>query len=147
VLSSGTTVRWIGKREFDAKLLAAAPRILAENRSMATEMLNAVKAEIEPGTPLGPGHFGGIHLRDSYRVEVTSRGIGTIGRLMVPPQGYWREFGTKGGRKGAKARFLKGVSFAGTGGGERAGLFATHALAGVRRMISFYYGKGQWWRL
>jgi len=150
-LSTGTTVRWIGKREIDAKLLAAAPRILEQNRAMVTEMLEMVKVEILPGTPEGPGHFG-YHLRDTYRIEVSSQGVKTTGKLKAAVQGYWREFGTQGRFKGRgraagrlqAVRIMTGAVLA--GGGEKAGLFATKALSQARRLIRFYYGKAQWWR-
>lgn len=149
-LGTGTVVRVIGQREVDAKLLAAAPRILAENRLMVTQMLEQVKAEILPGTPLGPGHFG-YHLRDSYKVQIAGGGgIRTSGKLLAPPQGYWREFGTRGGhraRKGGLRRVQAYMQAVGGGGGEKAGLFASKALAGVRKLIRLYYGKAQWWRL
>ncbi len=149
MLSTGTTVRWVGKREIDAKLLAAAPRILAENRSMVTTMLGAVKAEIEPGTPIGPGHFG-YHLRDSYRIEVSSKGVRTSGKLKAAVQGYWREFGTRGrfkGRRNRRRAYAAAIGAFG-GGGEKAGLYATRALSRFRHFINLYYGKGaQWWRL
>ncbi|SRR6266702_3358891 len=148
MLSSGTTVRWIGKRELDAKLLAAAPRILEQNRLMVTQMLETVKAEIEPGTPLGPGHFG-YHLRDTYRVMVASKGVSTSGSLKAAVQGYWREFGTKGRFKSRRNRLRSYTAALGGfgSGGEKAGLFATRALGKVRGMIRLYYGKAQWWRL
>lgn len=120
-------VRVIGKDIVDAKLLAAAPRILAQNRAMATQMLGFVKAELIPETPIGPGHFGGRHLRDSYKISVKSEGVKTSGTLSSLPQGYWREKGTRRG--------------------ERALHLARKALAGVNRFIRFYYGKQQWWRL
>ena len=147
-LTSGTVVRVLGKQEVDAKLLAAAPRILAENKAMVTEMLEMVKAEIEPGTPVGPGHFG-YHLRESYKIEVIAKGSKTTGSLKAAVQGYWREFGTHGRFKGRRNRLRAYSAAIGAfgEGGEKAGLFATKALNGVRRLIKAYYGKAQWWRL
>lgn len=135
-----------GKNIVDAKLLAAAPRILAENRAMVTTMLDYIKPVVVANTPLGPGHFG-YHLRDSYTTDVRSNGVKTTGVLKAPMQGYWREFGTQAHfRKGLTVRESRMVvSF--MGGGERAFMTAHHALSGFRRFISFYYGKAQWWRL
>lgn len=115
-----------GDRIVKAKLLAAAPRILAENRRMVTEMLDYVKPVVIENTPLGPGHFG-YHLRDTYTTDVKSEDFVTRGVLKSAVQGYWRERGTKRG--------------------ERAFRTAHKALAAVRRFIHFYYGNAQWWRL
>jgi len=146
VPSLGTAVRVIGKKEVEAKLLEAAPRILANNRMLVTEMLGAVKADLQTITPLGPGHFG-YHLRDSYKVEVASRGVETAGSLSAPLQGYWREFGTRGGHRARKGRRVQSrVRISSGGGGEKAGMYASRALNAVRRMINFYYGRAQWWR-
>lgn len=148
MLSTGTTVRYVGLREAQLKLAAAGPRILEENRLMVTEMAEGVRAEITPGTPEGPGHFG-VHLRDSYRVEVSSTGPQTSGKLWAAVQGYWREFGTRGrykGRHDLRRAYLAAIGGFG-GGGEKAGLYATKALNQMRRMIYQYYGRAQWWRL
>ncbi len=115
---------------------------------MVTQMLEAVKAEIEPGTPTGPGHFG-YHLRDTYRVVVSSEGVKTSGKLKAAVQGYWREFGTKGrfkGRVNRRRAYAAALGAFGSGG-EKAGLYATRALNRFRAMIRLYYGKAQWWRL
>jgi len=145
--STGTTIRVIGKAEVDAKLLAAAPRILAQNRGMVNTMLTAVRDEITPGTPVGPGHFG-VHLKDSYKVEIHSEGVKTTGKLKAAVQGYWREFGTKGRYRGRTKALRALARTVGSGlGGEKAGLYATHAMNGMRKFLRFYYGKAQWWRL
>lgn len=148
-LSSGTVVRIVDAEGVREKLLAASPRILAENRAMLTQMLEMVKTEIEPDSPAylpGP-RGGGVH------VEASSSGVKTTGSLLAAPKGYWREFGTRGRFRGASASVRgyiaslvrQGASVG--GGGEAAGLYAVHALAGVRKFINFYYGKAQWWRL
>lgn len=145
-------MRIIDQEQVRAKLGGSIPRILADNRSMVTQTLNAVKAELIPETPLGPGHFG-LHLRDSYTVDVSGEGMQTIGALKAPPQGYWREFGTRGGYRSSNRTLRaftnvllhQGGSFA--SGGEKAGLYAAHALAKFRRLVNFYYGHAQWWRL
>lgn len=150
---TGATVKWIGKREFDAKLLAAAPHILENNWEMVTAMLDGAKAELESTTPFGPAHFG-YHLRDSYTTEVANKGWRVTGKLMSPPQGYWREFGTRGrSRKQASALGLsvgqlnKAVKLGGLGGGEKATMAAHKAVAGFRRLIKEFYSHHIWWRL
>ncbi len=138
-LSTGTTVRFIGKREVDAKLLAAAPRILEENRLMVMQMLEAVRAEIQPT----PGY------RSSLRVEVTSSGVKTIGKLWGAARAYWRAFGTRGrfrGRSNRRRAYAAAIGAFG-GGGERADLLPVKAMNRVRAFLRFYYGKAQWWRL
>lgn len=121
------SVRVIGARQVQAKLLAAKPRILAHNRMMISSMLDFIKPEVRAATPLGPGHFG-YHGRDTLRTEVHSHGIKTVGTLKAAVQLYWRERGTSRG--------------------ERARMTAHHALAGVKKFIRFYYGgMANWWRL
>lgn len=119
-------IQTTGLNIVNAKLLAAAPRILAENRTMVETMLAYVKPIVIEATPLGPGHFG-YHLRERYTTAIRSEGVKTTGVLKSPMQGYWREFGTRRG--------------------ERAFRTAHLALAGVKRFLHFYYGNLQWWRL
>jgi hypothetical protein len=148
------SIRVIGKDIVDAKLLMATPRILAQNRFLATSMLEFIKAEVQPEMPLGPGHFG-QHARDSYRIDVSSSALKTIGKLWAAVEAYWREFGTLG-------RYKKGAYSKPTLGNARAALYAvtvgtggepprpiTHkALAGARKFIDFTYnGLATWWRL
>jgi hypothetical protein len=137
--SAGTTVNVIGQREVELKLLAAAPRILEENRLMVAQMLETVRGEIQSV----PGY------RSSLRVEVAAIGVTTLGKLLVAARGYWREFGTRGRNKSrSNRRRAYTAALGGFGsGGEKAGLYATHALSGVRRLIKLYYGNAQWWRL
>lgn len=137
-----------------AKLLAAAPRILAHNRTLVEAMLREVKTAIIPQTPLGPGHFG-YHLRDTYSIDLSSEGIATKGVLKSAVQGYWREYGTRGNFKkgGTILGFANAFeNLAGLphprGEGERALMIAHKALNAVRRLIRFYYGgAAAWWRL
>ncbi len=142
-ISAGTTVHWINLREVEMKLAAAAPRILAENRAMVEQMLEMVKAEIEPV----PGY------RSSLSIEVTQMAMRSSGRLHVAMRGYWREFGTYGsflGGSKALRGYLKALRRHGatsSGSGEAAGQYATKALSKVRGVIRLYYGKAQWWRL
>ncbi len=152
--SSGTTVRYVGLREVDAKLLAAAPRIFETNWAAVTATLNATKAEVQSTTPTGPGHFG-YHLKDTYKVGVSNRGWTVTGKLTGAVQGYWREFGTKGRSRG----MARGLSLsvgqlskaykqgAVGGGGEKAGMYAHKALAGFRHLIREFYAGSPWWRL
>src|SRR6267142_6442780 len=135
-----------------AKLLAAEPRILAQNRALVTSVLEMVKPVEIAETPLGPGHFG-YHGRDTVRIDIKSKGIKTVGELKAAVQLYWREYGTRGRFKGPKKARLRhdirimtgGLS---AGGGERAFLVAHKALAGAKRFIGFYYnGMANWWRL
>lgn len=155
----GAYIRVIGARQVEAKLLAAAPRILAHNRMMIGSMLAYIKPEVEAATPSGPGHFG-YHLRDSYKTDVKSTGVKSIGVLKSPPTGYWLEFGTLGSfRKGgaatasmARAAFAgaTGRSYSGlaTGRGEAPRMLAHHALTGIKKFITFYYGGlASWYRL
>jgi hypothetical protein len=156
----GAYIRVIGARQVEAKLLAATPRILAHNRMMVTSMLEFIKPEVEAATPIGPGHFG-YHLKNSYKTDVASKGVKTIGVLKAPPQGYWLEFGTLGsfrksgnpaGASMARAAFagVTGRSYSGlaTGIGERPRMLAHHALMGIKKFIKFYYGGlAEWYRL
>jgi hypothetical protein len=150
MLSTASTVRFIDQTGVNLKLAQAAPTILAENRIMVTTMLEAVKSEIMPATPLGPGHFG-YHLIDTYKIEVKGGIPKTTGTLSSAVQGYWREFGTRAGFRGRKRTVLAYAAaitrLSGGTGGEPAGLYATKALNRFRAMIRFYYGKAQWWRL
>lgn len=138
-----------------AKLLLAAPHILAHNRLLVQSMLNTIKPLVVAQTPLGPGHFG-YHLRDTYVTDVKSVGIKTTGVLKAPAQGYWREFGTKGrsrkmGRAiGLSVGQLSKAFSAGAlgGGGERAYMTAHKSLSKARALIKFYYGgMAEWWKL
>lgn len=144
-------VEVIGKNILDAKLIAAAPHILAHNRGLITEMLDVIKPTVIAQTPLGPGHFG-YHLRDKFVTEVKSEGVTSEGVLKSPMTGYWREYGTRGNyRKGGPA--TAGMARAAREGffghsGERPFMTAHHALAAVRKLIKvFYGGQAAWWRL
>ena len=153
------SVRVIGARAVEAKLLAAAPRILEHNRMMVGSMLAYIKPEVVSQTRVGPGHFE-YHLRDRYSTNVRSVGVKTIGVLKSPPQGYWLEFGTLGNfRKGgaatasmARAAFagVTGRSYSGQGigMGESPRMLAHHALTGINKFIKFYYGGlAKWYRV
>jgi hypothetical protein len=60
------------------------------------ESVQELKSALERVTPTGPGHFGGQHLRDSYRTEVRGVGSRVTGRVFTSlPQGRWVEDGTK----------------------------------------------------
>lgn len=111
-----------------AKLKAAAPRILAQNRMLVEEMLRVAKPMVEAATPTGPGHFG-YHGRDTIRILIARKGtMKTIGQLRAAVQLYWREKGTKRG--------------------ERATRTAAKAVNATRRYIGVYYGgMARWWRL
>lgn len=153
-------VRVIGKEIVEAKLVAAAPRILALNLEMVKAMLTWVKVETVAATPLGPGHFG-YHLRDRFTESTGVRGIHAFGELKSPATGYWREFGTlahsrrHGGVHISAKEARMVVAFMGfsgqrlgEGNGERAFMTAHRALAGARRIIrAFYSGKALWWRV
>lgn len=147
------SVNAIGLKTVETKLLLATPRILEENRALATSMLEFVKAEVVPEMPIGPGHFGD-HARFSFKIEVKSAGIKTWGVLKGAVQAFWREFGTLGRyRRGglATAGMAKAALYAATvgTGGEPPRPIAHKALAGARKFIEFYYGsqKAYWWRL
>lgn len=146
-------MRVIGKNLVDAKLLAAAPRILALNQEMVKAMLTWVQVEWIAATPLGPGRFeSGRHLRDSSTTDTRFEGIRTVGVLKSPATGYWREFGTQGSfHKGrAASASMARAAFAGAAMGsfgERAFMVAHRALNGSRRIIkNFYSGAALWWR-
>lgn len=130
------------------RLLKAAPRIMATNRSLVTSMLEEVKPVVVRDTPLGPGHFG-EHGRDTVRIQISTKGVSTMGRLVAAVQLYWREFGTgMRFRARGKAAQLKQATRVMTGatGGEPARLVATHALNATMRFIRFYYnGMANWW--
>ena len=146
-------VRVIGKEIVEAKLLAAAPRILATNLEMVKAMLTWVKVETVAATPLGPGHFG-YHLRDRFTDTTRFSGVRAIGELKSPATGYWREFGTLGhstrhGGIRINAKEVKMVLSSGLfANGERAFMTAHKALGGARRIIRmFYAGNATWWRV
>lgn len=129
-----------------AKLLAAAPRILAQNRVLVQAMLDPVAAVVQSDTPLGPAHFG-YHGRDTVKVDVSSKGVTTAGKVIGAAQLYWREYGTRGRfRKGSKLeRYVRALESGGSG--ERAFMPANKALSYTKRLISFYYnGMANWWR-
>ncbi len=123
----GAAIRITGKDAVVRKLTAAPVNIMVQNELMVKQMLDTVKGVLIPQTPIGPGHFGS-HLRDSYRVDVRPKGLSAIvGVLKSPPQGYWRERGTKRG--------------------ERALMIAHKAANEVRRFIRAYYtGAAIWYR-
>jgi hypothetical protein len=149
-------VRVIGKDIIEAKLARAEANILANNLLMTREMLTHIKAEVQPQVPIGPGHFG-YHGRDTLKVVVQAAGpsggqLGTkvYGLLKAASDVYWREFGTGMRYRGPKRKAM-GVRImtgqAGTGG-EPARLMATHALAGIKKFINFYYGGlAKWWHV
>jgi len=123
-LGDGTVIK-VHDEIVKAKLVAAAPRILAQNRVLVTAMLEFAKPIVVEGTPVGPGHFG-YHGRDTVHIEVSSKGKKTTGKLLAAVQLYWRERGTKA---------------------ERARWLARKAVAATRRYIRFYYGgMANWWR-
>jgi len=152
----GGSVRVIGKDVIEAKLAAAEANIHANNLLMTKEMLEYVKAEVVPQIPLGPGHFGD-HGRDTLKVVISGLGVaggqlGTkvIGVLTAAPDVYWREFGTGLRYRGPKRkRFSVRVMTGAAGtGGEAPRLMATHALAGIKKFINFYYGGlAKWWHV
>jgi hypothetical protein len=125
VLSGAVNI--IGKEGVVARLTAAPLNIMIQNRVMVTEMLDTVRDVLIPETPIGPGHFG-RHLRDSYTVDVKTKGFSAvIGVLKAPVQGYWRERGTKRGQPGL--------------------MLAHKAANQVRRFIRTYYtGAAMWYR-
>ncbi len=121
----GTAIRITGKDAVVAKLTAAPLNIMIQNELMVKEMLDTVKGVLIPQTPIGPGHFG-VHLRDRYTVDVRPKGLSAIvGVLKSPPQGYWRERGTRRG--------------------ERALMVAHKAANEVRRFIRTYYTGAALW--
>lgn len=149
-------VRVVGLDVLEAKLAKAEANILANNLAMVKEMLDMVKAEVTPQIPIGPGHFG-YHGRNTLKVVVQAQGpaggqFGTkvVGLLKAAVEVYWREFGTGMRYRGPKrkafgVRIMTGS--AGTGG-EKPRLMATHALAGIKKFIAFYYGGlAKWWHL
>ncbi len=149
------TIHWVGLREIQAKADTAAIHLFENNWEMVKAMLEATKAEVEATTPIGPGHFG-YHLKDSYKIQMSNHGWSVQGRLMAPPQGYWREFGTKGRSRGlarglnlSVGQLSKAYKQGAVGpGGEKAGMYAHKALASFRRLIKeFYGGQHAWWRL
>ncbi len=129
-----------------AKLVAMAPRILAQNALMARTMLDEVKSVTVAATPAGPGHFG-YHGRDTVHVEVTSTGVKTTAKLKAAMQLYWREYGTGVHfRKGSKAKQAVRVMTGSASGGEPALMVANKALNFTKRFIKFYYnGMANWW--
>ncbi len=132
-----------------AKLVAAAPAILAQNAVMAKAMLDEVKTAVVGATPLGPGHFG-YHGRDTVKVEVTSSGVRTTAKLKAAMQLYWREYGTgirfRGRGKRTALRQSVRVMTGSATGGEPALMVANRALNFTKRFIKFYYGgMANWW--
>lgn len=141
-LSGG--IRMVNKGVVDAKLAAAAPAILANNRAMVTEMLRYVKDEVVAATPVGPGITG--HLREQYVTDVRSGAITTVGVLKSPAKGYWYEFGTGTRYRGPKKLAAYVHVFTASTGGEAAHFLARRAAAGLRRFIDAYYGGlAKWW--
>lgn len=129
------------------KLLLAAPRILATNRLLVEAMLNEVKLAEVSQTPEGPGHFG-YHGRDTVRVQITTKGAETMGRLVGAVQLFWREYGTRGrfrNKRNKLRSYVAAIGGAG-GGGERAYMVANRALSFTKRFIKAYYGgTANWW--
>ncbi len=128
-----------------AKLVAMAPRILAQNALMARTMLDEVKSVTVAATPEGPGHFG-YHGRDTIHVTITTSGIKTTAKLLAAMQIYWREYGTRGRFRKGKAldRYMRAVQQGGSG--EPALMVANKALNFTKRFIKFYYnGMANWW--
>jgi hypothetical protein len=132
-----------------AKLAAAGPRILAQNRALVTAMLETVKPVVVTQTPLGPAHFG-YHGRDTVKIEIQSKGVETTGKLKAAVQLYWREYGTGmrfRGRGRSKLRQAVAIMTGAKTGGEAARMTANKALNATRRFIKFYYnGMANWWR-
>lgn len=148
--TSGTVVRTVGLREVQAKLLAAQPRILANNMALVTAMLELVKGAEVSGTPIGPGHFG-YHGRDTVRVTVIAQGGHTVlGQLRGAVQLYWREYGTGIRYRGKGRSKLKqgtGIMTGSITGGEQAFMVANKALNAARRLIRVAYGgMAVWWK-
>ncbi len=146
----GISLAVIGKEIQDAKLLRAAPAVLATNRTLVVEVLNQIKPVVEGQTPIGPGHFG-YHGRDTLKIVVASRGTVTVGKLKAAVQLFWREYGTLGRHRGPKriSRRRRDVGIM-TGrigtGGEPAYMTAHKAAGVVKRFIAFYYGSmANWW--
>ena len=83
---------------------------------------------------------------------MTSSGVRTTGRLRGAIQLYWREYGTRAGFRGGKAKLSARQSklaraFSVGNGGEPAFLTAHKALGGYKRYINFWYGGlAKWWR-
>lgn len=122
-----STVKVIGADIVKAKLIAATPAILAQNRILVKVILEASKSEIVGKTPLGPAHFG-YHGRDTVRSTIISKGKRTVGRIIAATQLLWREKGTK---RGEKALWV-----------------ARAAVNSAKRYISSEYGGGaSWWHL
>ncbi len=151
---SGSSVRVVGEKAVQAKLIMAAPSIGAQNRFLVTSMLEFIKDEVVPEMPTGPGHFG-YHARDTFTIDVKTNtaGVTTTGVLKAATQAYWREFGTLG-------RYKKGAYSKPTLGNARAALHAVtvgtggepprpivhKAYLGARKFIDFYYnGLATWW--
>ena len=137
MFSTGTVVRVVGQREVEAKLLAAAPRILEQNKLMVTAMLNQIKPMVVAQTPFGPAHFG-YHGRDTLRVEVKAEGFKTVGTLRAARQLYWREYGTGSRFRGSKQMnalrgYLKALGGSIGTGGEPATMTAHKTASGLKR--------------
>ncbi len=134
-----------------AKLLAAAPRIIAQNRLLVDAILQSVSAATIMATPVGPGHFG-YHGRDTVKVVITQGPLKTTGQLKAAVQLFWREYGTgtrfRAKGKSAALKQAVRVMTGAASGGEPAFMPANKALAAAKRFIGFYYnGMANWWRL
>lgn len=147
-MASGVSLRVIGLDIVRAKLALAVPNILATNAAMVATMLEQTKVGTIRNTPLGPGHFG-YHLRDRITSDIEAKGTRTVGKLLSPRTGYWREYGTRGRYRGGNRIRKAFASFGGYGtGGERAFLTAHKAAGGFRRTVAaFYSGLARWWGL
>jgi hypothetical protein len=146
-----TYIKTTGLREVQLKADLAAVRILAVNRELVTAMLLEIKPIVEAETPIGPGHWG-FHLRYTYAIDVQVHGLQTRGYLKSPPQGYWREFGTmaryRKGSRSSRSMAIAAYRSVFSSGGEKAGMYAHHAVGAVKRFITAYYGgMAAWWRL
>lgn len=133
-----------------AKLALAKPRVLARDRAMTNAVMELAKGTVRIATPLGPGHFG-YHGRDTLKVDVSQKGLRTVGKLSGAIQMYWREYGTRGYFRGGKAKTrLTARQSRSAGaflGGEPAFYTAHKALSGFKSIVRFYYGSvALWWR-
>lgn len=89
-------VRAAGFAEAAAGAGRAASSLEGGLRPAMEESVRLVQRGFEGRSPSGPGHFGGKHLRDSYRTAVTGRGTTVTGHVWTAlPQGRWLEGGTK----------------------------------------------------
>lgn len=147
----GLSIKVIGQDVVAAKLAAAGPNILRQNRRLVNSMLQEVKPAVQAGTPLGPGHFG-YHGRDTLKVAIDSKGSKTKGLLLGAVQLYWREYGTGmryRGPRAAQRRIAATRAMTGANtGGEAPTMLAHKAYSATRRFISYYYGgMASWWHL